>query len=193
MFMPCPRPKQRNQPETASRDWENRKELFNFLRPRIPLVVEQVCARINPRQAADREDFVETIDLMLRENEYAILDSFQGQSDPTTWLFSIARNYILDQLRKQRRMTSLGDLSPDALVARPDQERSVFAGELVRMARSRLTPSEKRLFNLWLLGWSNTEMADALGIQVTSVENKKSRMFKKIRDMAGGGGSRIKR
>jgi DNA-binding CsgD family transcriptional regulator len=49
-----------------------------------------------------------------------------------------------------------------------------------------LTLIEKRLLRLWLPGRSNAELAAILGIQVASVESKKSRMFRKIRDMAQG-------
>jgi RNA polymerase sigma factor (sigma-70 family) len=187
MFMPRTSPESRNQSETASRD---RKNWFDSLRPRIPIVVEHVCAHIHPRpQPADREDFVGAIELRLQENDYALLDSFHGDCDPNTWLFAVVRNYILNQLRKQRRTTSLDDAPPDALVVQPDQEPHARAEEIARMAmgaQSKLSPGEKRFFGLWLTGLSNSELADGLGIQVTSVESKKSRMFKKIRDMAGG-------
>jgi RNA polymerase sigma factor (sigma-70 family) len=187
MFMPRTSPESRNQSETASRD---RKNWFDSLRPRIPIVVEQVCAHIHPRpQPADREDFVGAIELRLQENDYALLDSFHGDSDLKTWLFAVARNHILDQLRKQRRMTRLDCLPPDAQVVRPDQEPRAILKETIWLAlgtRSTLTLIEKRLLRLWLPGRSNAELAAILGIQVASVESKKSRMFRKIRDMAQG-------
>jgi RNA polymerase sigma-70 factor, ECF subfamily len=183
--MPRTNPDSRNQPETASRD---RKNGFDSLHPRIPIVVEQVCAHI--LQPADREDFVGAIELRLQENDYALLDSFHGDCDLNTRLFAVVRNYILIELRKQRRTTSLDDAPPDALVIQPTQEPQTLAEEIIRMTigtQSKLSSSEKHLFRLWMTGLSNSELADDLGIQVTSVESKKSRTFRKIREMAGVG------
>ncbi len=165
------------------------KELFDSLCPHIPVTVGQICAKYYPHlQPAEREDFVEEIDLLLREEEYALLRSFRGESAPETWLFSLARNHIEKQLRRQRRQVRLDDLPPDAFVSEPEQEGIVNLHEVVRIAlgdHSTLTPREKTVFKLWLKGWSDREISEILEIKVASVQSIKSRMFKKIREIAG--------
>lgn len=178
--------KPQKQPDNPIRDV---KELFDSLRPHIPVTVQQIRARHYPHlQPADLEDFVEEIDLLLRENDYARLRSFHGDSAPETWLFSVAWHHIEKQLRRQSRMVSLDGLLPEAFVTAPDQETKTLLEEIESIAlgaRSPLTPGEKGLFRLWRKGLSDQEISEVLGIKIASVQSEKSRMFRKIREVAG--------
>jgi len=183
--------KPQNQPDHPSRDV---KELFDSLRPHFPVTVQQICAIHYPRlQQADFEDFVEEIDLLLREDDYSRLRSFHGDSALETWLFSVAKHHIEKQLRRQRRMVSLDDLPPDSFVSEPDQETIASLNEIERIAlddQSKLTPGEKIVFKLWLKGWSDQQISEILEIKIASVQSEKSRMFRKIRQMTGRGKKR---
>jgi RNA polymerase sigma factor (sigma-70 family) len=178
--------KPKKQPDNSIPDV---KKLFDSLRPNIPVVVEQVCARLHPRpQPADREDFVEEIDIHLRENDFAHLRSFRGDADPKTWLFSVANHHIQNQLRKENRKVSLGDLSLDSLISVPDQEKKVAVEEIIRIAfdaGTKLTPRQKEVFALFLAGWSDTEISEALNIRKSIVWDRKSKAFSKIRERLG--------
>jgi RNA polymerase sigma factor (sigma-70 family) len=142
----------------------------------------------SPPKPAELEDFVEEIDLLLRENDYARLRSFRGDSDPKTWLFAVAKRHIGKQLQRQRRLMSLDDLPPDAFVSEPEQEGIVNLHEIERIAlgeQRTLTPGEKRLFNFWREGLSDQEIAEILDRKIVTIRSKKSRMFKKIRERVG--------
>ncbi|MED4163148.1 RNA polymerase sigma factor [Halalkalibacterium halodurans] len=49
--------------------------------------------------SVDVEDLVQEVFVKALRN----LDSFQGESEPKTWLFSIARNAAIDQMRKWKK------------------------------------------------------------------------------------------
>jgi RNA polymerase sigma factor (sigma-70 family) len=178
--------KPKKQPDKSIQDV---KKLLDRLRPQIPVTVEQVRAIHYPRlQPADIEDFVEEIDLKLRENDYALLRFFRGDSASETWLFSVANHHIQNQLRKENRKESLDDLSLDSLISTPDQEKKVAVAEITRIALgadSNLTPREKEVFASFLSGWSDTEISEALNISKSIVWNRKSRAFSKIRERLG--------
>ena len=165
------------------------KELFDSLRPRIRTTVEQACASLDPHpQPANLDDFVEEIDLLLRENDYARLRSFRHDSAPETWLFTMAKRHIGKQLRRQRKLVGLDDLPPSSFTSEPDQEKKVILEEVVSIildSQSHLTPGEKRLFILLREDKSDMEIAETLKIKKESVWRKKSIPFKKIRKIIG--------
>ena len=52
--------------------------------------------------------------------------SFEGRSAVRTWLFSISRNKLIDALRKQSKMSYVGEV-PDQEDTKPDPEAAAIA------------------------------------------------------------------
>ena len=81
------------------------------------------------------------------------------------WLFGIARNAALDELRRRRRSaTLLGDVE-DADGAAPDETEHAVSRATVRAALQTLAPRDRELVALkFHAGLSNAEIARVLGI-----------------------------
>ena len=83
------------------------------------------------------------------------------------------------------RITILGDVDVDSIAV---EDRSLSAllmreeSESIRtQAREILSDYEYRVFGLWLLGLSASDIAREIGTDAKSIENAKARMMKKLR------------
>jgi RNA polymerase sigma-70 factor (ECF subfamily) len=148
---------------------------------------EQVY-RISLRLLKDPEDAKDNLQNALCK-AYVNLARFEGNSRFSTWLVRIAINEGLMTLRSRRselaatRRDSIRggeDDENDEIAkirdARPSPERACIAKELVAMAFRGMQPSLRDAFLLHNgEGWTNREVADAMGI---TEEMVKSRIFR---------------
>ena len=98
------------------------------------------------------------------------------------WLFGIARNAALDELRRRRRVAPLhadpADLPP-VLADESDPDRRAA----VRAALAALDPRERELVSLkFLAGLSNTELARVLGTSESNAGTRLHRVVVKLRE-----------
>jgi RNA polymerase sigma-70 factor, ECF subfamily len=101
------------------------------------------------------------------------------------WLFGIARNAALDELRRRSRTSTLvvdpEDLSEDALVA-DDEEDMVVRRTAVREALDALAPRERELIALkFHAGLTNAELASVLGVSESNAGTMLHRAVQKLR------------
>lgn len=98
---------------------------------------------------------------------FGSLDQFRGESSLRTWLLTIARRLVLDRRRTARRArvtvpadehSAITEMTPlDAVIAEE-------AGERVRVAIERLTPTQREVFTLRVSeGLSYAEIARVAG------------------------------
>jgi RNA polymerase sigma-70 factor, ECF subfamily len=135
------------------------------------------------RNREDAEDNVQNVLVKAFHN----LNRFQGNSRFSTWLVRIAINEALMKLRKRssERISDYKDANssddeprmfPEIEDVRQDPERQYMSKELACKAFSGLNPSLQDTFILQKAeGWTNRELAQALGITVSTV---KSRVFR---------------
>lgn len=107
------------------------------------------------------------------------------KGNPTTWIFTIARNLRIDKLRKERAWQPLPeghaetpstDPSPDEIVA--EQERS----DRVQAVLSQLPEDQLSVVTLsFLEGLSHSEIADLLDIPLGTVKSRMRLAYQKIR------------
>lgn len=120
---------------------------------------------------------------------YRSLDSFDGRSRFTTWLYRVTRNACLDEVRAGRKRPALVDhFEDDALV---DDFSDTVAVSASLEAAIRTLPPEDRdaLSAVSLFGLSYAEAAASLGVPEGTV---KSRVFRARRTLAaalGAGGT----
>ncbi len=112
-------------------------------------------------------------------------DSSKGS--PRGWLFGIARNAALDELRKRKRERSLRfDPADDS----PNPDDSLAELELRRAvteALAKLPAAEREIVALkFFAGLSNPEIAEATGISPGNVGTRVHRAITRLRSLTGG-------
>jgi len=99
------------------------------------------------------------------------------------WLFGIARNAALDELRKRSRRTSLiGDVIDDSPL--PDHDDELAERRLVvRAALRELPPRDRELVLLKFVGrLSGAELARVIGTSETNAATRLSRALNRLRE-----------
>jgi RNA polymerase sigma factor (sigma-70 family) len=101
---------------------------------------------------------------------------------PRAWLFGIARNAALDELRRRRRHAELATDPPEdapgpAAVAEVGARRAAL-----RSALAGLSGRERELIALkFFAGLANAEIADVLGVSETNAGTRLHRTIEKLR------------
>jgi RNA polymerase sigma-70 factor, ECF subfamily len=104
---------------------------------------------------------------------------------PRAWLFGIARNAALDELRRRRRV---GPMPEDPFRSAPgsttveEAADQTLRRDVVRRALAELSPRERDLVALkFFAGLSNLELARVLGISESSAGTRLHRTVAKLR------------
>lgn len=123
------------------------------------------------------------------ERAYRKRDRFDARrGNPRAWLFAIARNAALDELRRRKRQSVLDRDPTDGTAA--GTVESVERSErrlLLTAALERLMPRERELVALkFFAGLSNAEIAGVLGIRESNVGTKLHRIVAKLREACDG-------
>jgi RNA polymerase sigma factor (sigma-70 family) len=117
------------------------------------------------------------------------LDRVRGT--PRAWLFAIARNAALDELRRRRRHPSqssdvdaaAGVLSGDVLTGGVEELDQVERRATLQPALLRLTPREREIVLLKFHGQlTNAELARVLGISESNAGTRLHRALLRLRD-----------
>jgi len=142
------------------------KELFGYL----------CWLTKDPHQAEDilQETFMRAMTGILR---------FQGKSSIRTWLFSIARNCYIDDLRKRKELKSLDDIPEPA--AAFDLEIEVIGRELKSSINSALNTLDERSRRVVIMrsqGFSFLEIGVAIGVSEGSARVLNHRAMKKLKE-----------
>ena len=100
------------------------------------------------------------------------------------WIFGIARNAALDELRRRRRRARLeGDPADDDAPALDDQAEHALRRETVRSALETLESREREVVALKFMGGlSNAEIARVLGVSESNAGTKLHRAITKLRE-----------
>ena len=98
------------------------------------------------------------------------------------WLFGIARNAALDELRRRKRVSPLA-CEPEAGYARTDEEaEGALRRATVRAALTTLSPRERELIALKFHGGlSNTDLGRVLGVSESNAGTLLHRAISKLR------------
>jgi RNA polymerase sigma-70 factor (ECF subfamily) len=111
-----------------------------------------------------------------------------GRGTHEAWLFGIARNAALDELRRRRRQATLEHDPEDADGGGPDDHAELaLRRATVRAALAELEPRERELVALkFMAGLSNAEIAGVLGISESNAGTKLHRTVNKLREACDG-------
>ena len=122
------------------------------------------------RNASDRADVVQEIHVQLWRSRHRYDPRFKV----TTWIYRIALNVAISYYRREHRHVGepLGEVAADGT---DDQTRTLLG------FIEGLEPLDKALVLLYLDGNDHAEIAEVLGITVTNVSTKLSRIKDKLR------------
>ena len=124
----------------------------------------------------------EDVTMAAFERAYRRRRSFdRAKGNERAWLFTIARNAALDELRRRKRSTALiGDPADMSAVV---GERDPLQRAAVRAAIAELEPRERELVALkFIAGLSNAEIGDVIGVSATNAGTKLHRVVQKLRE-----------
>jgi RNA polymerase sigma-70 factor (ECF subfamily) len=100
------------------------------------------------------------------------------------WVFGIARNAALDELRRRKRTASLLAEPEDVAAIDPgDESDAALRRESLRTALARLDLRERELIALrFFAGLGNSEIAEVLGISTSNAGTRLNRAVNKLRE-----------
>ena len=100
------------------------------------------------------------------------------------WLFGIARNAALDELRRRKRSAALAAEPADLEAPAPeDGAEAALRRAAVRAALATLEPRERELIALkFHAGLANAEIAAVLGVSVSNAGTQLHRAMTKLRE-----------
>lgn len=162
---------------TESDSWERFEVLYRSSRDDL---YAYVLTLLRDRAAA------EDVTALAFERAYRRRRTFdRHRGDERGWLFGIARNAALDELRRRRRTAALvvdpEDVSDDAL-ADADAEDHAVRRAAVRAALQSLAPRERELIALkFHAGLTNAELASVLGVSESNAGTMLHRAVQKLR------------
>jgi RNA polymerase sigma-70 factor (ECF subfamily) len=103
---------------------------------------------------------------------------------PRAWLFGIARNAALDELRRRSRLAEMpAEPVDDSHPSPEDVADTRLRMGAVRAAFEQLAPRDRELVSLkFFAGLSNTEIAGVLGISESNAGTRLHRAINKLRE-----------
>jgi RNA polymerase sigma-70 factor, ECF subfamily len=155
-----------------------REPFEDLYRRTFPKVYAYVASLLRDRSAA------EEVTAQAFERAYRKRRSFRaGRGSAEAWLFGIARNAALDELRRRKRRARLEIEPEDVLAPAPEEDADrLLRRETVRAALATLDRRELDLIALkFSAGLSNAEIARVLGTSETGAGTRLHRTIEKLR------------
>ena len=161
-------------PAEDARVAESFEDLY---RRTFPRVYAYVASLLRDRSAA------EEVTAQAFERAYRRRSSYRASRGPVeAWLFGIARNAALDELRRQRRRARLEDEPAGAAASVEEETEGLLRRETVRAALASLDARERDLIALKFAGGlSNAEIAHVLGMSESNAGTRLHRTIEKLR------------
>lgn len=163
--------------EDAAESWARFEALYRSSRDDV---YAYVLTLVRDRAAA------EDVTALAFERAYRRRRTFdRRRGDERGWLFGIARNAALDELRRRRRTATLvvdpEEVSEEALVDHDDEDMALRRAA-VREALEALAPRERELIALkFHAGLTNAELASVLGVSESNAGTMLHRAVQKLR------------
>jgi RNA polymerase sigma-70 factor (ECF subfamily) len=140
----------------------------------------KVC-RLYTQTEFDRQDLFQEIVIQLWKS----YPKFRGDSKFSTWLYRIALNTAISDLRRQKKNVTLTEPTQlpteiEDIQYQEDQEEQLL---LLHKAINQLTEIEKAITMLYLEDKSYDEMEEILGINQNNLRVKMNRIKEKLRKL----------
>jgi RNA polymerase sigma-70 factor (ECF subfamily) len=128
------------------------------------------CVRLTGHDRARAEDVVQ--ETMLRAwRHFSVLDESQGSV--RAWLFTVARNIVIDEWRTKRSHAELSVAEPPEPTGQADRTDQLLLSWVVAEAITKLSPEHREvLLECYYRGQSVAEAARHLGIPEGTVKSR---------------------
>lgn len=104
------------------------------------------------------------------------------RGEERAWLFGIARNAALDELRRRRRLARIATDPEDTSAVDPESAEVTLRRTTVRTALAQLTGREREIIALkFHAGMTNAELARVLGVSESNAGTLLYRVMAKLR------------
>jgi RNA polymerase sigma-70 factor (ECF subfamily) len=161
--------------DRATSPWERLEQLYRSSRDDV---YAYVATLLRDRAAA------EDVTAQAFERAFRRLRSFdRRRGDERAWLFGIARNAAIDELRRRRRAVALAG-QPVARIDQADADEEDLARRraTIRAALSRLSARDRDVIALkFQAGMSNAELGRVLGVSESNAGTLLYRAMQKLR------------
>ena len=123
------------------------------------------------RNPADTEDGMQTTYLRVKKG----IMGYRRGSNARAWLFQIAKNYALDELKRAKREVATEEIEIAA-------EPVVCEGTVLEVMQKILSAEEQQIVTLHVLwNYKHREIGEALGLPTGTVTSKYKRAIEKLR------------
>lgn len=120
---------------------------------------------------------------------YRALDTFEGDSAFSTWLFRVTRNTCVDMLRQGKRRPVPVDPLDIQSTSTPDHAQRIVDAAALEQAMQTLQPEDKEALGaVTLFGLSYQEAAQAIGVPLGTVKSRVFRARRTLITVLGMGG-----
>lgn len=166
--------------DLVARAQHDRREFALLYRHYLPLIYRYCYRRLGSREAAEdatSQIFTQALAALPRYHHA----SFRA------WLFTIAHNVVVDEIRKSRPSASLDaarELADRALEVEGVADR-IEAEQTLAMLMRQLSPVQQQVLELRLAGLNAIEIAAVLGRSHGSVRNLHHQTFVRLRAVLG--------
>jgi RNA polymerase sigma factor (sigma-70 family) len=164
--------------EAPSGSFNTAQGFEELYRNTFPRVYAYVASMLRDRSSA------EDVTAAAFERAYRKRSGFSARrGSPEAWVFGIARNAALDELRKRRRRARVESEAADVWSPGPDEQAELLMRrEEMRAALASLDPRDRDLVLLKFAGGlSNGEIARVLAISESNVGSRLHRAVEKLR------------
>lgn len=147
-------------------------------------VISRVC-RIYTDSPDDFQDYFQEVVIQL----WRSFQTFRGDSKASTWVYRVALNVCLSQLKLRKRRPDKHTLESAPLHALAHQAYDRTEDEQIRQmyaAVRKLKEVDRAIILLYLEGKTYEETADILGISAGNVGVRINRIKKKLNDLIHG-------
>jgi RNA polymerase sigma-70 factor (ECF subfamily) len=143
-------------------------------------IIYKIC-RVYANDKDELQDFVQEVTIQLWKS----CSNFQNKSKLSTWVYRVTLNVCLTLSKKnRRRVDTVGLLSTDYVDETDTTEQEQLA--TLYSAMRKLNDSDRAIILLYLEDKSYQEISDILGITVSNVGVKITRVKSKLNDIING-------
>lgn len=135
-------------------------------------------AAVYTNSSDDKNDLVQEIIYQLWKS----FDSFQQKASINTWIYKVALNVAIHQLKVSKKNITTIPIEEQALAYAEKEDKSAEEKWLLfRQQISNLNLLDRAIVMLYLDGKSHAEIAEIIGISTTNVGTKLSRIKEKLK------------